>query len=76
MNKGIGSVLRIMEAGKGSWVWERRERIMNFSKSEKKHVEKSLRLYAFSLILPSFFYPLILPPSLLCLCLESLRSLI
>lgn len=56
MNRGgIGSVLRIMDAGKGSRVWERKERIMNFNKSEKS-VEKSQPRFVLSLsILPFSF---------------------
>lgn len=56
MNKGIGSALRITDAGKGSWVWERRERIMNFSKSEEslwRNLGVALCFFSVS-ILPSF----------------------
>lgn len=65
MNRGPGSVLRIMDAGKGFWVWEkRRERIMNFQQIAEKHMKKSLwRLLSVSLCL---FHSLIFsPPSLL-----------
>lgn len=48
MNKGIGSVLGIMDAVKRSSVWERGERIMNFSKSEKACGEISPSLPPFS----------------------------
>lgn len=77
MNRGIGSVLRIMDAGKGSWVWERRERIMNFSKSEKSMWRNLSVALCFFLSLHSslFSHSLIFSPSLLCLYLELLRSL-
>lgn len=76
MNKGIGSVLRITDAGRGSWVWERRERIMNFSKSEKSMWGNLGVALCFSSLHSSLlFHPLILSPSLLCLYLELLRSL-
>lgn len=77
MNKGIGSVLRITDAGKGSWVWERRERIMNFSKSEEslwRNLSVALCFFLSSFLPP--FHSLILSPSLLCLYLELLCSLI
>lgn len=74
--RGIGSVLRITDAGKGSWVWERGERIMNFSKSEKSMWRNLSIALCFSTLHSSLlFHSLILSPSLLCLYLELLRSL-
>lgn len=61
MNRGAGSVLRIMERILG--VGKRRERIMNFQQIAEKHMKKSLwRLPSVSLCL---FHSLIFsPPSL------------
>lgn len=60
MNRGAGSVLRIMERILG--VGKRRERIMNFQQIAEKHMKKSLwRLPSVSLCL---FHTIFSPPSL------------
>lgn len=73
---GIGSVLRIMDAGKGC-VGKRRGDY-EFQQIREKHVENFSVALCFFLSLHSslLFHFLILSPSLLCLCLELVRSLI
>lgn len=71
MNRGAGSVLRIMERILG--VGKRRERIMNFQQIAEKHMKKSLwRLLSVSLCLfHSFIFS---PPSLFFLIYISWSS--
>lgn len=69
MNRGIGLVLGIMDAGKGSRVWERREGIMNFGKLEKC-MQGNLNIVIFFPIFILLSFSLFNFPSLVPLCLR------
>lgn len=70
LNRRIGSVFGITDAGKESRVWERRERIMTFSKSDEGMWRNLSLVLCFSL---STFHP---PFSLFNFLYPSLLSLL
>lgn len=70
--RGTGLALGVMDAGKGSWVSERREGIRNFSKSEgstQRNLDAALCFLSFHSSSLSHIY--ILPPSPFCLPLRA-----
>lgn len=70
--RGTGLALGVMDAGKGSWVSERREGIRNFSKSEgstRRNLDAFLCFLSFHS--SSLSQVSILPPSPFCLRLRA-----